>query len=73
MIDELKLLVELFQGATQTALYAFLAYGAYKLASLALIVLPIYKAVIFLISAMFPSMSEVSDAKTTTPKKTKIA
>lgn len=53
MIEELKLIVELFQSATDKALYAFLAYGMFNLLKQAMIVFPIVHAIKFFISRAF--------------------
>jgi len=41
MIEELKLIIGLLQGATYAALWAFIALGIYKLVWLSILVFPI--------------------------------
>lgn len=53
MIEELKLITELFKSASDNALYAFLGYGIYNLIKTSIIVFPIYKGFTFLIDRMF--------------------
>lgn len=53
MIEELKIIVDLLQGTTETAFYAFIALGIYKLLELSIIVFPTYFGVKYLISRMF--------------------
>lgn len=53
MIDELKIIVELLNGATEKALYAFVVLGFYNLAKIALFVFPILHGVKFIFSKVF--------------------
>lgn len=58
MIEELKLITELFKNATDNALYAFMGYGIFNLLKLTIITLPIYKGFMFLIDRMFKKDAE---------------
>lgn len=53
MIEELKIISEMFQGLTDGALYAAIGFMVYKLFYLALIVFPCVSAFKFLIQRMF--------------------
>lgn len=53
MVEELKIIMEIFKGASETALHAFIAYGAYKLVYLSVIVVPIYKFATFFVDRAF--------------------
>ena len=53
MIEELRLITELFKSATDNALYAFLAYGVFNLLKLSIITFPVYKGFTFLVDRMF--------------------
>ena len=53
MIEELKLITELFKNATDNALYAFLGYGLYNLAKISIITFPIYRGFVFTVDRMF--------------------
>jgi hypothetical protein len=53
MIEELKLISEIFKTATENALWAYLAFIFYKLAYLSLIVFPILSAVKFIANKVF--------------------
>ena len=58
MIEELKLITELFKTATDNALYAFIGYGIFNLLKIAMYVVPGYKAFIFLVDRMFVGKNE---------------
>ena len=53
MIEELKIIAEIFKNATDGALYAYLAFIAYQLAKTAMIVFPILSGVKFIVSRIF--------------------
>ena len=65
MIEELKLITEIFKNTTDAALYAYLAYLGYGLAKLGLVVIPSYKAITFTVGRIFVSenSNEVSKDK----------
>lgn len=50
MIEELKIIAEIFKNATDGALYAYLAFILYQLAKTSLIVFPILNGVKFIVS-----------------------
>jgi len=58
MIEELKVIAEIFKTTTDTALYAYISFIMYKLAHTSLIVFPTFFGVKFLISRIF--VDEVS-------------
>ena len=53
MIEELKIIAEIFKSATDGALYAYLAFLAYQLIKVALIVFPILSGVKFIFNKIF--------------------
>ena len=53
MIEELKVIAEIFKTTTDSALYAYLAFIGYQLAKTSLIVFPILNGVKFLASKIF--------------------
>ncbi len=53
MIEELKVIAEIFKNATDGALYAYLAFIGYQLAKTSLIVFPILNGVKFLADKIF--------------------
>ena len=61
MIEELKLITELFSTATDNALYAFLGYGIFNLIKLGMISFPIYKGFVFLVDRMFAKQENESE------------
>lgn len=57
MIEELKIIAEIFKNATDEALYAYLAFILYQLAKTAIIVFPILAAVKFTVGRIFVDAS----------------
>ncbi len=53
MLEALKVITELLSGATNTALWAFIFYGFYKLAVVALFVFPIMHVIKFVVTKVF--------------------
>lgn len=53
MIEELKLIAEIFNQASDTALYAFLAFGFFQLAKSALFLFPILAFLKFAVTKAF--------------------
>lgn len=58
MIEELKLITELFKSASDNALYALLGYGLYNLIKISIITFPLYKGFTFLVDRMFVKEKE---------------
>lgn len=55
MVDELKIIAEIFRNATDGALYAYIAYIVYQLAKVSIIVFPVIGAVKLFINKVFIS------------------
>lgn len=53
MVEELKIIAEIFSNATNSALIAYSLYLLTPLIKTAMIVIPVYKGFTFLISRMF--------------------
>lgn len=64
MIEELKLIVELLKGATDTALYAFMAMGVFKLAKTSLLIFPILGTIKFIFKNLFEVDNHEKNEKT---------
>lgn len=58
MVEEMKIIAEIFSNATQNALYAYILYLGYSLGKIALIVLPIVNCVKFITNRIFKNDSE---------------
>lgn len=50
MVEELKLIAEIFKNATDGALYAYLGYLSYSLLKVAIVVFPILSGVKFIVN-----------------------
>ena len=53
MIEELKIIAEIFKNATDGALYAYIGYLFYGLLKISLIVFPISSVIKFIVSKSF--------------------
>lgn len=62
MIEELKIIVELLDGATDKALWAFVLLGCYNLLKLLIIVFPSYLTFRLLITRMWSNVGQAKNA-----------
>lgn len=53
MIEELKLISEIFKTATENALWAYVVFVFYKLAYLSLVVFPIASVIKYIVNKVF--------------------
>jgi len=53
MIEELKMIAEIFKTATDSALYAYVSFMIFKIISTAIVVFPILSTIKYLINKVF--------------------